>query len=1054
MDNKRTTRSRFRPSQSRYKTRQQEGSLQQLEKSRYTPDIPLPRIRRPTAPSPKAADDAPSHTRDKRRRTEVSPDSSEVDRARVKRPRLSSSSRNDFADIEEERLLLREALADRFPSTKAAENDMELQFKKAIRLYRYMSLPDTQNGVPRPVYRPFLKRNLLYMKTPKNAAGKCRNKKPPLYASSDKASDRPRLLPRQKREHMNRLIGGIYKRKKLKEEPISAETLTDLEAKQATVGRRGIAFKECDKSAPAQSTSVMKFIDVRNKELPGSRHAMITVYMATEVDGSFSEITRLPSATVQMQVNVRSNLVSIDLPRTIGCLSSGEKERNDYVIIRVSFSGEEGAKISGGRVFRAVPSRQAEKAEVKVTRRSTTMYAPKFSREDTVTMYGARCISSVTENHPGGMIYGDGSINLVPETSLNYRNFWRKDRSLTKKLIELGKKMHMGPFVRMSIVQDSGGETSSSDDDDETHSCSSRSLSINGRRWSKSREQSIESSSGNARPSAVGEGVEQFMKARYEHEMSLEFPAQICYRFIMKYNDQPNTSFPENKLPTVPDDPPCLAASASPSDHDEVTRAVKTENGISSPLKEVSKILNCHIAPPFQTQVGKLYSTKNGTNSPVKFRLDPPRRDSPLSDTIDRFAARFDKCSKLVPPKQIDRNDKVTVPELHYENYPEPDGNGVVTRYLSPSNKCFFCLGTFPDMFALLLHMRTSYPRLDIVYKGDIRQTSVINNSAPVYVDVFLRENFDGSFEGPMIRQYLNPRTRVVPQRCLPNDRLTYLVYKSEARAIRRMRKDLSIFFTAADREKRAVKGNNCAYFGFRSRHPLMNPSQVSTKQTDQEWLREFIIRQIEDFVDLSRTEKDFMTMWNIFLLNNNHKPLGRCHMYRTCRLFIQKHRQDLVEKNLENAWIFHLTAFHEKEALDSDEVYDLIMRLQSNYDPERDVRHVVYNTARQRLEAAANSAKRDPPAWQRDPVIGPKISILRSASSARLSSLEPNSDNEEMFKKFINDPGRQERRSSSYSGEEAARQGSSRRQREPDCSKYLVSPRATEPPRWLSFAE
>lgn len=57
------------------------------------------------------------------------------------------------------------------------------------------------------------------------------------------------------------------------------------------------------------------------------------------------------------------------------------------------------------------------------------------------------------------------------------------------------------------------------------------------------------------------------------------------------------------------------------------------------------------------------------------------------------------------------------MPELHYAGFPEPDGNAMVTRFLSPPNKCFFCMGTFPDMFALLLHMRTSYPRLDIVYR-------------------------------------------------------------------------------------------------------------------------------------------------------------------------------------------------------------------------------------------------------------------------------------------------------------------------------------------------
>lgn len=60
-------------------------------------------------------------------------------------------------------------------------------------------------------------------------------------------------------------------------------------------------------------------------------------------------------------------------------------------------------------------------------------------------------------------------------------------------------------------------------------------------------------------------------------------------------------------------------------------------------------------------------------------------------------------------------------------------------------------------------------------------------------------------------------------------------------------------------------------------------------------------------------------------------------------RLFIEKHRKDLIEKKLTMAWVSHLTTLHEKEALDSDEVYDLTLRLKENYDPTEDHRHVVY---------------------------------------------------------------------------------------------------------------
>ncbi|VDO14065.1 unnamed protein product [Brugia timori] len=230
----------------------------------------------------------------------------------------------------------------------------------------------------------------------------------------------------------------------------------------------------------SHATSMIKFIDVRNKELPGNRHAVITVYLSSEVDGVFSEIMRLPSATVQMQINTRGEPVAIDLPLSIGCpLHCSGRQRNDYVIIRVTFSGEEFAHILGGKSLRSVPSRLIDKDSktvVHVTRRISCLSSPDKLKnsEGSITMYGARCISSVAKGETSdGLIYGHGSITLIPDSFLSLDDRWRSEKNLTKKLIDLGKKMHMSPFVRMSIVPDNSGESSSSEDDDETRSCSS-----------------------------------------------------------------------------------------------------------------------------------------------------------------------------------------------------------------------------------------------------------------------------------------------------------------------------------------------------------------------------------------------------------------------------------------------------------------------------------------------------------------------------------------------------------------------------------------------------
>ncbi|KAL3981885.1 VEFS-Box of polycomb family protein, partial [Acanthocheilonema viteae] len=1046
-----------------YKTRQQSNGIT-TEKTRYTPDFAPVRSRRGSAavvipPLPPVSSTAAGKKKERRSRDDNSDDdtaSSSSGPVNAKRTRLCYN-KNDIKNVEivvddivpkieeimQQNNMIKNTANDALTEQlqKKSDSDLEQHFKKAIRLYRYMSLPDTQVGSTRPVYRPFLKRNLIYMRRCAQSSVLGDDCMPLLCSPTvGKTGMKAKL---HKHEHLMDILHAIRRRNEiLKKNP---KTKSDSAAvsylvrilKQDEDSKRGNGKDALSKETRrhvncSHATSMIKFIDVRNKELPGNRHAVITVYLSSEVDGVFSEIMRLPSATVQMQINTRGEPVAIDLPLSIGCpLHCSGRQRNDYVIIRVTFSGEEFAHILGGKSLRSVPSRQTDKDSkhvAHVTRRISCLSSPDKLRnsEGSITMYGARCISSLAKGETSnGLIYGHGSITLIPDSFLSLNDRWRSERNLTKKLIDLGKKMHMSPFVRMSIVPDNSGESSSSEDDDETKSCSSFATSASTSCVDHSRQTSEmsakESTHSLASLQRDDSGFEEYMKSRFRREMSLEFPKQICYRFITRYNDEPDTSFPESKHLLCFESSSDLVKSELLNSSTSVETAANGVRRHCSPLKEVSpgKVLNGRLFSKPLTSPKSL--PKSIPSSPNKYRLDVPRRDKPLAAMVDSLASKFEKCSKIVPPKSVAPDDKVTVPELHYEGYPEPDGNGVVTRFVSPANKCFFCLGTFPDMFALLLHMRTSYPRLDIVYRGDARQTAVINNSAPVFIDVFVRKHFDGSYEGPLVRQYATSRNRVIPQHCIPSDRLTYIVHKAEARAIRKMPKDLSIFFMQADRERRATKGNNAAYFGFRSRHPLMKCTQISTKQTDQEWLREFIIRQIEDFLDLSRVEKDFMSLWSIFLLNLNHKPLGLCHTYRTCRLFLQKHRQDILQNNFQNAWVFHLTALHEKEALDTDEVYDLTMRLKDNYDPSSDVRHVVYAT-RARLEAAASNAKREPPSWQKEPVHGPKISILRSSSVARLSSLEPNSDNEDMFKKFMNDSARKERRSSSCSVDEPNR--------------------------------
>uniref|UniRef100_A0A0N5AW40 VEFS-Box domain-containing protein n=1 Tax=Syphacia muris TaxID=451379 RepID=A0A0N5AW40_9BILA len=422
----------------------------------------------------------------------------------------------------------------------------ERQFKWAIRLYRYLNTKNAAFDLSARS-RIFLKRNLVYM-SPKACSVDSKTGiatlGPPV-----KRRRTPTKTFKQRLDNLLSVVDRIYadRRKRCGFGSPSDRVLgslmtrTDLSNTEFSCG----SLKNSEKSSNgfSQPTAVMKFIDVRNKDLPGSRRAKITVHIASEIDGVFGEIRRLQAATTFMQVNVKRNKpIGIDLPVGIGTLVGKQTKRNDYVILRVTFSEEENAKISGGRTLRCVPSRQAENVDtkvVKVTRRSSNRSSiisaaaasPSSSNDDALVMYGARCVASVSSgNKDSGVLYGDGSINLVPSEWLGSRNGLGRDGSNAKKLLELGKKNHTGPFIKIIVASDAGEESSSSEEDEETKSCSTSCFLI-------SRSTSVCSNRGkithNSMPNEISPSVpvddsfQTFLKARYKRDLSLQFPKEI-----------------------------------------------------------------------------------------------------------------------------------------------------------------------------------------------------------------------------------------------------------------------------------------------------------------------------------------------------------------------------------------------------------------------------------------------------------------------------------------------------------------------------------------------
>lgn len=166
------------------------------------------------------------------------------------------------------------------------------------------------------------------------------------------------------------------------------------------------------------------------------------------------------------------------------------------------------------------------------------------------------------------------------------------------------------------------------------------------------------------------------------------------YRFITRYNDEPNTSFPESKHLLCSESSSDLVKSELSNSNVSVEAAANGVRsqfsffwnrrdhiilflnnilctygivlGHCSPLKEVSpgKVLNGRLFSKPVTSAKS--SPKSISSPPTKYRLDVPRRDKPLAAMVDSLASKFEKCSKIAPPKSVAPDDKVTVFEMFF----------------------------------------------------------------------------------------------------------------------------------------------------------------------------------------------------------------------------------------------------------------------------------------------------------------------------------------------------------------------------------------------------
>uniref|UniRef100_A0A914UI07 Polycomb protein VEFS-Box domain-containing protein n=1 Tax=Plectus sambesii TaxID=2011161 RepID=A0A914UI07_9BILA len=242
------------------------------------------------------------------------------------------------------------------------------------------------------------------------------------------------------------------------------------------------------------------------------------------------------------------------------------------------------------------------------------------------------------------------------------------------------------------------------------------------------------------------------------------------------------------------------------------------------------------------------------------------------------------------------------------------------------TDRCIFCGYRFSDLYSLLKHMRLNYPRFEFVYNKATAQVYLPT------VDVHVKRNFDGRYEGNPIRQFRNGMLSG-PTKYAVNSHMEVIISnKCEARFKRKQSQQRDLVEFSRPTEKlvnrltRSLNGHVRTYFNARTRQPLpAPPSKPTPVLTDPDWLKSAIARKMDEFSDLNNGEKQLMVMWNVFLAKKEHRCIGDCMLMRALCKFIDAHGKQIVSKHLLGNFFCHLANLEEQGLITGEQISTLV---------------------------------------------------------------------------------------------------------------------------------
>ncbi|VDM74828.1 unnamed protein product [Strongylus vulgaris] len=398
-------------------------------------------------------------------------------------------------------------------SVRALNGMTALDFRdrmlSSLRTYKAMSTLDYGT---RPVFQPYLRRNLLYLRAfadrnvPSYTFGE---DVPPLLWPWKPVRTVVRRSTAERQAHLDDIIDVLLSRNSADEKVQKFAGVHDFRFSVGTLAafrktmdvqvlHRCLAYRKflsshgvtipsfprkhnhssngssIENYVHGTSASVdsvtLSFRMVFHNFLEGERLAKVQVYTVQQQGDVFGKVERLPSATFTVSVNAPMQPVSIDVP-TI----SSDQNLRVFVIVRVDVTNNlKGIRVDG-HALRNLPTR---------------MRTDCVNRDHKVTfehtLFGARCLYRMDGAlSKGGFIVGENNVTLIEQDKLSTDI---SSPAIVSELEHWSKRLHTNPFLQMRVAcgptYDDDSDCCSSnrssrswdgvDGDDELSACSER----------------------------------------------------------------------------------------------------------------------------------------------------------------------------------------------------------------------------------------------------------------------------------------------------------------------------------------------------------------------------------------------------------------------------------------------------------------------------------------------------------------------------------------------------------------------------------------------------